>query len=145
MKPDSDLQSRVVTALVRDPRIDESSIGVSVHHGVVTLNGNVASYGVKAVVGEVVHAVHGVLDVANDLEVRPSWQRRPSDAEIAEAARNALAKALGERHAQIQTTVQGRGHVVLEGLAPRVDRDLAERAVRAVDGVELVTNTIEAV
>jgi osmotically-inducible protein OsmY len=145
MKPDADLQARVLSALVLDPRVDESSIGVSVHRGVVTLNGAVSSYGEKAVIGEVVHRVCSVLDVANDLEVKPSWQGRPSDTEIAEAARNALAAALGERHDRIQTTVEGRGHVVLDGRATRVDRELAERSVRAIDGVELVTNTIEVV
>jgi len=143
MRPDADLQHRVMHALMEAPNVDDTAVGVTVHHGVVTLTGIVASYAAKDAAGSVAHDVPGVLDLANDLEVRPDWQRRPSDTDIAEAVRIALAGA-PVRHEQIRSTIAGRGHVKLDGLVTTpTERALAETAVKRVDGVEIVTNLIE--
>lgn len=49
MKSDSELQRDVMHELARDPRIDATAIGVSSHHGVVTLSGAVSSWTEKHV------------------------------------------------------------------------------------------------
>jgi osmotically-inducible protein OsmY len=144
MRPDAELQHRVQRALADAPRVDDTAVGVTARHGVVTLTGRVESYAAKEDAGRVVLDVPGVLDVANDLDVWPSWRHRPTDTEIAEAIRNALAAQPKLHHEQIRSTVAGRGHVRLEGIvATAAERRVAESAVRGVDGVEVVTNLIE--
>ena len=69
MRPDADLQKLVMQSLASDPSIDETAIGVSVRHGVVTLGGFVASYDDTHHAAAIVHRLPGVFDVANDLGV----------------------------------------------------------------------------
>ena len=143
MRPDSNLQNKVMHALALDPHVDETAIGVSVRHGIVTLDGIVSSYGERDTATAVAHRVPGVLDVANELVVRPGRHAIPTDSELAEAVRNALAAAPTVPHEQIQTTVSGHGHVTLTG-AVRTLRQLeaADAAVRRLRGVVLLTNSI---
>ncbi len=144
MKPDSDLQKTVMQALALDPHVDESAIGVSVRHGIVTLDGIVPTYAERDAAASVAHHVLSVQDVANEISVRPGWHTTPSDSEVAEAVRNALAETSTVPHERIQTTVSGRGHVILSGMVSTLQqRDDAEAAVRALYGVEIVTNLLE--
>jgi osmotically-inducible protein OsmY len=142
MKATSDLQHRVIYALAEDPRIDPSAIGVSIRHGVVTLNGTVVSHAEKDAADAIVHAVPGVLDVANDIEVKPTWKTNPTDPEIAEAARAALARNRVVPHERIRSTVTD-GQLTLTGTVHTLaEHDEAEAAVRDLDGVRRVTNRI---
>jgi osmotically-inducible protein OsmY len=142
-RPDSDLQNSVIQALALDPRVDEAAIGVSVHHGVVTLNGVVCSWGEKHAAAEAAHGVTGVLDVANDVEIKPPWVARRSDGDIAEAVRHALERDALVPPRGIRSTVCDAGHVTLTGEVMTLQqRDDAERVVANLDGVRLVTNQI---
>jgi osmotically-inducible protein OsmY len=140
---DSDLQKAVMQELAWDTRIDETAIGVSVHHGVVTLNGVVGSWAAKHAAEEAAHRVARVHDVANAIEIKPSWSTKHSDADIAEAVRHALAWDVFIPERQIQSTVSDDGHVTLTGTVGTLrQRDDAERAVSQLEGVRLVTNQI---
>ena len=142
-KSDADLQNSVIQALAGDPQVAEAAIGVSLHHGVVTLNGVVGSWAEKHAAGQAAHTVAGVLDVANDIEIRPPWSARRSDTDIAEAVRRALERDTPAPGRGIQSTVCDGGHVTLTGaVATLQDRDDAERVVASLDGVQLVTNRI---
>jgi BON domain len=55
----------------------------SVHDGVVTLIGTTNSYAAKLAIGEGAHRVPGVLDVANDIEVRTVGKAARDDTELA--------------------------------------------------------------
>lgn len=144
MQPDSALQKAVMHALAEDPHVDESAIGVSVRHGIVRLDGTVATYAEREAAVRLAHRVPGVHDVANEIEVRPGWHMTPTDSEVAETVRNALATAPGVPHERIQSTVFGRGHVRLEGkVATARQRELAEAAIRSIPCVEIVTNVLE--
>lgn len=143
MKSDSDLQKAVLQELAWDTRVDETAIGVSAHHGVVTLNGVVGSWAEKHAAEEAAHHIAGVLDVANDIEIKPSWSPKRSDTEIAEAVRHALEWDVFVPQRQIKSTVCDSGHVVLSGTVSTLrQRDEAERVVRNLEGVQLVTNQI---
>lgn len=144
MKPDSGLQKLIVDELARDKQIgEETTIAVSVHRGVVTLDGVVRSYAEKHAVEDAAHRVSGVLDVASELRVEPSWQSRPTESEIAAGVRRALAANDSLPSGQIETTVTAGGHVTLRGIVRNlVERDMAEAAIRDLDGVQLVTNYI---
>jgi osmotically-inducible protein OsmY len=146
MRSDAELQKAVMEELAWDTRVDETAIGVSVHHGVVTLNGVVAGWAQKHAAEEAAHRVAAVKDVANDIAIKLSWSPRRSDGDVAEAVRHALEWDVFVPERQIQSTVCDDGHVTLSGtVATLRQRDDAERAVSQLEGVRLVTNQITVV
>jgi osmotically-inducible protein OsmY len=143
MKSDSDLQKSVMHEFAWDTRLDATAIGVSAHHGIVTLFGVVGSWAEKHAAEVAAHRVAGVLDVANDLDIKLSWSTKRSDADIAEAVRRALEWDVFIPQRQIRSTVSDGGHVALSGtVGTLAQRDDAERAVRNLEGVRLVTNQL---
>jgi osmotically-inducible protein OsmY len=143
MKTDAQLKTDVMRELAWDIHIDETAIGVWAHHGVVTLNGFVADWADKNAAEEAAHRVAGVLDVANEIEIRPSWNMTRSDAEIAEAVRGALTWNRLVPDEQIRSTVTDQGSVILTGTVQTLaQRDEAERVVRELAGVRYVANQI---
>jgi osmotically-inducible protein OsmY len=143
MKTDSELKTDVTRELACDTRIDETAIGISVHHGVVMLNGTVGSWAEKQAVEHAAHRVAGALDVANDVEITPSWSAMRRDADIAEAVRRALTSDHLVPDQQIRCTVADGGAVTLTGTVRMVtQRTEAERVVRHLEGVRYVVNEI---
>lgn len=143
MKPDSLLKTEVTQELAWDTRVDETAIGVAAHHGVVTLSGAVGSWAEKHAAEEAAHRVAGVLDVANAIEIKPSWSEARNDADIAEAVRGALTWHRYVPDQQIRSTVADHGCVTLTGTVRTLaQRDEAERVVRDIAGVRYVANQI---
>jgi osmotically-inducible protein OsmY len=142
MKTDSEIKQQVLRELKWDSRIGWSHIGVEVTEGVVTLTGVVSSYAQKLAAQEAAHRIKGVLDVANDVEVKPAGLFVRSDAEIALAVRNALEWDALVPDERIKSTVSD-GWVTLHG---DVDfwqqREDAELSVLRLEGVIGVTNEI---
>ena len=141
-KSDSDIKKQVLRELKWDSRIAWSEIGVDVFEGVVTLKGTVNSYAKKQAAQEAAHRIIGVLDVANDIEVRPSDAFTRTDSDIALAVRHALQWDALVPDEHIQSTVSN-GWVTLEG---EVDlwreRQDAETSVLRLEGIVGVTNKI---
>jgi osmotically-inducible protein OsmY len=140
---DAAFKADVMHELASESRVDETAIGVSVHHGVVTLSGVVGSWTAKHAAEVAAHRVAGVLDVANEIEIKPSWCVAHTDAEIAEAVRAALSWNRYVPDSQIRTTVTDHGTVTLTGTVHTpAERDEAERVVRDLAGVRYVCNEI---
>jgi osmotically-inducible protein OsmY len=143
-KTDNEIKQQVLRELKWDSRIGWSQIGVEVMEGVVTLTGVVSSYAKKLAAQDAAHRISGVLDVANDVEVRPDGVFIRSDAEIALAVRHILEWDALVPDERIKSTVSD-GWVTLEG---DVDfwhqREDAERTVLRLEGVIGVTNEITA-
>lgn len=141
-KSDNELAQRIMRELKWDSRIEWAAINVQVNDAVATLTGTVSSYAKKVAAQEAAHRVAGILDVANDIEVKPIDRFARTDTEIASAVRNALEWDALVPNELIQSTV-GNGWVTLEG---NVDywreRDDAERAILRLAGVVGVTNQI---
>lgn len=141
-KSDSEIKNQVLRELKWDSRIGWSQIGVEVMEGVVTLTGVVSSYAQKLAAQEAAHRINGVLDVANDVEVRPDGIFIRSDAEIALAVRHVLEWDALVPDERIKSTVSD-GWVTLEG---DVDfwqqREDAELSALRLEGVIGVTNEI---
>jgi len=143
MKTDSELKADVTRELAWDIRVDATAIGVAAHHGVVTLTGTVASWADKHAAEEAAFRVAGVRDLANDIEIKPSWDTTPNDAEIAEAVRNALAWDRFVPHERLRSTVANQGTVTLTGTVRTLsERDEAETVVCKLAGVRCVVNQI---
>src|SRR6185503_911488 len=141
-KTDNEIKQQVLRELKWDSRIGWSQVGVEVMQGVVTLTGVVSNYAQKLAAQEAAHRIYGVLDVANDVEVRPDGLFVRSDPEIALAVRHILEWEAMVPDERIKSTVSN-GWVTLEG-----DVDFwhqsqdAERSVLRLQGVIGVTNEI---
>jgi osmotically-inducible protein OsmY len=141
-KSDSEIQQDVLRELKWDTRVEETEIGVTVNKGIITLTGIVDSYGKRIAAQEAAHRVTGVLDVANDIQVRVSDGLDHTDPEIAQAVRNALEWDIWIPDEQIRSTVTD-GWVTLEGAVSKLGEcEDAERAVHHLRGVRGVTNKI---
>lgn len=141
-KSDSQIQEDVQRELKWDTRVNVTDIGVEVKAHVVTLTGTVDSWAKRLAAREAAHRVAGVLDVANDIRVKPPGSLERSDTDIASALRQALEWDARVPHEKIKSTVSN-GHVTLTG---EVDfwsqREDAEASVRYLSGVQGVTNEI---
>jgi osmotically-inducible protein OsmY len=143
MKTDADIKQDVIQELKWDTRVNETEIGVGVVARVVTLTGTVSSWGKKLAAGEAAHRVDGVLDVANDIGVKPVGSYARTDTDIARAVRSSLEWDVFIPDDRIRSTVS-QGWVTLEGDVDYYShRNDAERAVRNLAGVRGVTNRIE--
>lgn len=141
-KTDSEIKQQVLRELKWDSRIAWAQIGVAVSAGVVTLSGAVSSYVNKDAAQQAAHRVAGVLDVANDIEVRPTGTLARTDEDIAKAVRHTLEWDALVPDDRIRSTVSD-GWVTLEGDVDLWrEREDAEQAVLKLAGVVGVVNEI---
>ena len=141
-KTDRQIHEAVLQELKWDTQVDETDAGVEVDNGVVTLTGTVSSYAKKIAAQNAAHRVVGVLDVANDIQVKLLGSMVHTDTDIAQAVRRSLEWDALVAHEKIRSTV-ANGWVTLEGTVPFwADRSYAERAVHNLTGVRAVTNNL---
>jgi osmotically-inducible protein OsmY len=139
-KVDSVLRADVERELEWEPSVDEQRIGVSVLDGVVTLTGEVSSYGERWNAERAVERVSGVRGIVNELKVKSAAQR--SDTDIAKAAVDALKWNVLVPADRVTVKVRD-GWVTLTGeLNWDYQRRAAERAVRNLPGVVGISNQI---
>jgi osmotically-inducible protein OsmY len=142
IKTDVDIQRDVLQELAWDPRVNRTDVGVEVKQGVVALVGTIDSYAKKQAACDAAHRVPGVLDVANDLEVRIPSPWAKNDTDIAHAVRNALVWDVFVPDQQIKSTVTS-GWVTLEGqMDTAYQREDAMHVVERLSGVRGVTNLL---
>jgi osmotically-inducible protein OsmY len=141
-KTDNEIKQQVLGELKWDSRIAWSEMGVEVRDGVVALTGVVSSYANKSAAQQAAHRIRGVLDVANDIEVRPDPLIARTDIDIARGVRQVLEWDALVPDERIKSTVSD-GWVTLEG---DVDfwreREDAEQTVLRLVGVIGVTNML---
>jgi len=139
-KNDCQLKEDVSRELAWDAQIDAAAIGVSAHLGVVTLTGVVSSWAEKHTAEVASQRVAGVRDIANEIEIKPSWSTVKTDTDIALAVRSALQWHRTLPDATIHTAVSDHS-VTLSGTVRTIaERDEAERLVRELDGVRCIEN-----
>lgn len=110
--------------------------------GVVTLTGTVNSYAKKQAAQGAAHRMTGVLDVANEIDIRPAGDSTRTDLDIARAVRHVLQCDVFVPDQQIQSTVSA-GWVTLEGkVGLWRERQDAERSIRRLEGIVGVINKI---
>jgi osmotically-inducible protein OsmY len=142
MRNDCRLKQDVLSELEWEPAVDEAHVGVTTHHGVVTLTGHVPVYAEKRAAEQAVKRVYGVKGVANEIVVRPPHTDQVDDEEIAESAVQALKWNAVVPDRQLKVVVQD-GWVVLEGVVQNQHEKLtADHVVHHLVGVRGVTNSI---
>ena len=141
-KTDYEIKRRILRELKWDSRIAWAQIGVDVHDGLVTLSGAVSTYAKKIAAQQAAHRVAGVLDLANEIEVRPTGTFAHTDQAIARAVRHTLEWDALVPDERIRSTVSD-GWVTLEGdVDVWREREDAERSVLRLAGVVGVINKI---
>ena len=142
MRSDSDIKQDVEAELRWSPDVDETDIAVKVHGGEVTLSGFTNNYMEKYQAEITVRRIKGVTAIANDISVRP-LAGAPTDPQIARAAVEALKTDLPLAWDQIKPTVK-EGRISLEGTVEwHYQRERAESAMRRLQGVISVRNSIK--
>lgn len=140
-KTDSEIQHDILRELEWESDVRSTDVGVSVRNGVVTLTGTVGGWAEKHAAQEAAHRVHGVLDVANDIVIKPSWNTARTDTDIAIAVRHAL-----EWNVHVPENVKTdvwNGVVKLSGVVETLrQRELAEQTIRVLKGVCGIENRI---
>ena len=141
-KTDARIKADVLSELAWDPYIRDTTAGISVRNGIVTITGAAHSLATRLAIVDAAHRVQGVLDVVDEMTVSPSPSTVRSDADIAEAVREALRWDAYLPDDRIATTVSS-GVVTLQGnvtnWAHRVD---AEKAIQRLVGVRAVVNRL---
>jgi osmotically-inducible protein OsmY len=142
MKTDKELQRDVLDELAWEPSVDAAEIGVSVENGVVILNGVVKSLNEKWTAERVAQRVEGVRAVTDELVVKFPGDSQYRDADIAQAALNALDWNSSVPRNRVKVLVE-HGQVTLQGILDyHFQKDAAETAVRHLKGVKGVSNSI---
>jgi osmotically-inducible protein OsmY len=142
MKTDAEIQNNVISELKWEPSVNAAKIGVSVRDGIVTLDGYVDSFVEKMAAERVASRVAGVNAIAQEIKVRLPQSFERNDADIAEAALNALEWNVMVPHDRIKVKVQD-GEVILSGEVDwEFERNAAHDAVCCLMGVKGIVNQI---
>lgn len=142
MKTDSELQRDVMTELKWEPTIYAAEIGVAVKDGVVTLSGDVDTYGMKWAAERAVKRVSGVKGFAEEIKVSLPDPYKRSDEDIAVSVTNVLDWNFWIPHDRVKVIVED-GWVTLSGDVDwYYQKERAEDAVRHMIGISGVTNRI---
>ena len=139
-KSDATLKQDVIRELKWDTRVHETQIGVEAKGGIITLSGVIENYAEKLAAQEAAHRVAGVLDVANNLQLKVPGLR--TDADIAQAVRRTLEWDVMVPAEKIKSTVSD-GVVTLEGEVDYWSQlEDAARCIRNLAGVRTVINNL---
>jgi osmotically-inducible protein OsmY len=142
MHTDRELQEQIVMALDQEPDLDVAHIGVTVHKGVATLAGEVATVPQKSTAEQTTRHVAGVRAVANDLDVSPGCAPGHGDPALAEAVVNSIVRHCAVPPEAIQATIDD-GEVALTGAVTwAFQKTAVEQAVQQVPGVKRVISHI---
>lgn len=109
---DEEINENIERILNWNSHIDASEIRVKTHVNTVSLEGHVGSYWEKYVIEEIVNSVRGVLEVKNNIEVRPKMETR--DINIKNDIEQAFERTNLINEKNINVSVEA-GMVTLEG------------------------------
>ena len=142
MKTDAELQQHVMDELKWEPTIHAAEIGVAVKDGVVTLSGNVDSYGKKWAADRAAKRVGGVKAVIEEIKVTLAGSYKRADKDIAKSATDVLDWNILVPSHRVKVVVQD-GWITLSGdVGWYYQKQHAEDVVRHLIGVVGVTNSI---
>lgn len=131
---DEEIAHRALRMLDWDAVVPKGAVKVRVSKGLVTLSGQVEWEHQRRAAEDVVHRLHGVTAVVNQIMLKPKV--RPDD--IRERIEEALERYADVEAAKVKIAVQD-DKVVLEGqVRAPFERDLIERAAWSAPGVRVV-------
>ncbi len=143
MKSDLQLREDVLSCLELEARIDPAQLAVSVADGVVTLKGKMETEEDRASTERALRIIKGVKGlVDDDLQVQSVRRGRPNDAQIQQAAEEAIQWLTTIPREAIKVTARD-GWLTLEGeLEAHHQAECVEDLMRAVPGVRGVKSKL---
>ena len=141
-RTDHEIRDEVERELDSSPGIDSSFIGVAVHDGVVVLSGEVPNHWQRASATNTTLRTRGVTSVANELVVRVVGTRVPTDAQVAEAVRDAVQNNADIPDGAVLAEVHGQVVTLSGSVDNQHQRTAAHDAVQALPAVRGVVNRI---
>ena len=142
MKSDAQLQKNIIEELKWEPSVNHEHIGVAVSDGIVTLSGTVPTFIEKHNAERAAQRVAGVKATVEKIDVKLPGSMLRDDEDIANAIVNQLEWNTLIPQGKIKARVSN-GWVILNGeVAWEYQRKEAEKLVRGLTGVKLVTNNI---
>jgi osmotically-inducible protein OsmY len=142
MSNDTVLKESILAELLWEPSVSAAHIGVTARDGVITLTGHVQTYAEKHAAEAAVRRVKGVKAIAEEIEVKLSFDVKRTDEDIAGAIVSRLAWDSTIPKDAVKATVQD-GWVTLTGEVNwHFEHDAAAQEVRKLWGVIGVTNEI---
>jgi osmotically-inducible protein OsmY len=136
---DKMLRDDVLAELDFEPGVEAEGIGVAVHNGVVTLSGQVKTYGEKIRAEEAVRRVKGIRAIAEEITVRGGGDT--TDEDLARRAADLLGW-IGAVPLDVVAQVE-KGTLTLKGEVEHdYQRRIAEQEVRSLKGVTRLRNEI---
>jgi osmotically-inducible protein OsmY len=144
---DTATTAKVKAAFGLSKRVSAYDIGVSTNAGVVTLTGKAPSEDVKSLASEIARDTEGVKEVDNQIEVNPGAQPttesvRVEDLEIRSALLEAFARSPELGGKTINVKVENRIVTLTGAVDTTAQKNGAEQAARAIDGVAGVSNEL---
>lgn len=142
MSHDHLLQNAVLAQLQWEPSVNAAHIGVTAEDGIVTLTGHVESFAEKHAAEAATRLVNGVQGVAEEIEVRLSFDFRRDDDVIAAAAVDRLGWDVSVPRDAVKVAVE-KAWVTLTGEVEwHYQKNAAEQDIRRLYGVVGVSNQI---
>jgi osmotically-inducible protein OsmY len=140
MSHDTQLRDQVLAELSWDPTVNAAHIGVTAHHGVITLTGHVSSFAEKRAAETAASRVRDVKAVAEEIKVDLFAHHARTDEEIAQAALSRLSWNSYLPQNSIKVFVE-KGWVTLSGTVDQNFQKIsAERDIIGLTGVTGLTN-----
>jgi osmotically-inducible protein OsmY len=142
MKTDTQIQKDVMEELKWEPSVNHEHIGVAVSDGIVSISGNVPTFIEKHNAEKAAQRVAGVKAIVEKIEVKLPGALLRDDEEIAKAIVNQFQWSSLVPKDQIKAKVSN-GWVTLSGeVVWEYQRKAAEKLVRELTGVKLISNNI---
>ncbi|BDU72162.1 BON domain-containing protein [Mesoterricola silvestris] len=141
--PDLWLATKVKTALRYHRNVDETTVQVTAHEGVVTLSGQTGSAAQKGLAQDLAANVDGVREVKNNLRVGPPPKTLAEKVDDASVTAQVKAVLLAHRGTRVLAThvKTDRGVVTVRGEARNAsEKALVERLTADIKGVRRVRN-----
>lgn len=137
-----DILAKIHEEVEFEPGDETHFVNLKILNGIVTIKGAVPCYADKMAVLKILGAEKGVIGWTDDLEIKIPVEHRRTDAEILEAARDAINDTTTIRPENIRITVEN-GWVCLEGTVEHwCQREAAEYALQCLTGLRGVLNLI---
>ncbi|MEO7216530.1 BON domain-containing protein [Mucilaginibacter sp.] len=142
MRTDEEILRDVTDELKWDPILQNANIGMNVHDGIVTLTGNVDSYGKRVAAENAVWAVKGVTAVAEELNVQLAPHDVVSDYMVAKNILMAFKLNTYVPEGEIKIAVTN-GNVKLAGEVDwNFQKDQADNTINNLRGTKSSVNSI---
>lgn len=143
MKSNEELQKDIQLAIMWQPKLCATDIGVTCKQGVITLDGTVDSYAKKDMVQKAVRNVVGVRAIVNHITVTLAHLNVPADEDIEKAIDNAFKWHWDIPSQHLRVKVED-GFVTLEGEVNWArEKEAARKTVSTILGVKGVLNNIQ--